>query len=269
MCGAACTRCCWSACRRRRRSTGREPPSTAPASEPKGGRGDRPQPDGSWQAGHQASPRHGRPRHAAGPDTQRRQPPRQSHVGRHPGCRTARSDWRTGTLSPQAPQTARRQGLRSSPLPPGVPRPGRQSADCPARHREQPKARQAQVGHRANLRLAEPLPPSCHPLRMSRRHPPGLHHTRLRPRLSQPDPQVLLGALKPQGEAPPPCFRQRDGCRSGWQKAADMACDLLVVRFQGEVAGVEQMHLRLRQIALVGLGACRQEVWVILAPDRQ
>lgn len=102
---------------------------------------------------------------------------------------------RTRTPPPQARQTARRQGLRSSPLPSGVPHPGRHSSDWPPRHREQPKARQAPVVHRAYFRLAQSLSAPHHPPRTSRRHPLGLRHTCLRLCLPQPDPQVFLDAL--------------------------------------------------------------------------
>src|SRR5687767_2781806 len=53
------------------------------------------------------------------------------------------------------------------------------------------------------------------------------------------------------------------------EKVADQPGDLLPVRLQGEMPGVEQMHFRLRVVALVSLGAGRQEERVVFAPDSQ
>src|SRR5262249_56403552 len=45
--------------------------------------------------------------------------------------------------------------------------------------------------------------------------------------------------------------------------------DLLDVRLQREVAGVEQLEDRLRVIALEGLGARGYEIRIVLSPDRK
>ena len=45
--------------------------------------------------------------------------------------------------------------------------------------------------------------------------------------------------------------------------------DLRGVGLQREVAGVQEAHLRVEDVAPVGFGAGREEVRVVLAPDRQ
>lgn len=50
-------------------------------------------------------------------------------------------------------------------------------------------------------------------------------------------------------------------------EAADMRRDLGRVRFQGEMAGVEQDDLGIGQVAAVGLRAGRQEVRIVPPPD--
>ena len=84
--------------------------STARLSLPKGGLGDRSQPDGSRQGGHQASRPHRCARHPARDPADRSQRPRQRRTGRDGRCRTARPAV-LGTTPTQARQAPRRQGL--------------------------------------------------------------------------------------------------------------------------------------------------------------
>ena len=41
--------------------------------------------------------------------------------------------------------------------------------------------------------------------------------------------------------------------------------NLRMVRFKGEVAGIEEMHFSFRQVSFVGLGARRNEERIVLA----
>ena len=59
-------------------------------------------------------------------------------------------------------------------MPPRLPPARHQASDRTPRHRKQPEAGQALVGHRAHIRLDQPLPPPGHPLRMQARHPHAL-----------------------------------------------------------------------------------------------
>src|SRR6185503_17861869 len=51
------------------------------------------------------------------------------------------------------------------------------------------------------------------------------------------------------------------------QEFVDARADFMDVRFEREVAGVEELDLGLRQVALVGLGAGRDEEGIVAAPD--
>ena len=53
------------------------------------------------------------------------------------------------------------------------------------------------------------------------------------------------------------------------EEVADQRGDLVRMRFQREVARVEQMHFGVGDVAAVGFGAGRQEGCVVLAPDGQ
>ncbi len=89
---------------------GAGPRSTVRRCAPKGGRGDRAQPDGPWQGGHEAAPGRRWRGHAARPDDQRGQPARQPDDGTHPrrGAACWRSAWASAPTPGQAP---RRQGV--------------------------------------------------------------------------------------------------------------------------------------------------------------
>src|SRR5262249_34980152 len=52
------------------------------------------------------------------------------------------------------------------------------------------------------------------------------------------------------------------------QEIADCRSDLVTVRLQGEVAGVEEAHVSVWNVTLERLGACRQEERIVLAPRR-
>src|SRR5690242_19134738 len=53
------------------------------------------------------------------------------------------------------------------------------------------------------------------------------------------------------------------------EKVADDRGDLGRMAFQREVAGLEQVNLGIRIVALVGVRAGGQEKWIVLAPDRE
>src|SRR5215831_1073658 len=53
------------------------------------------------------------------------------------------------------------------------------------------------------------------------------------------------------------------------EEIADGGRDVIAMRFQREMAGVEELHLDLRIVPLERLGAGRKEEGVVLAPDRQ
>jgi hypothetical protein len=53
------------------------------------------------------------------------------------------------------------------------------------------------------------------------------------------------------------------------EKRADYLGNLVAVRFEGEMARVEELDLRIWHVALERLGARRQEEWVVLAPGRK
>src|SRR5262249_12445372 len=57
--------------------------------------------------------------------------------------------------------------------------------------------------------------------------------------------------------------------RLSLQEVTDAFRDFAGMRFQGEVAGVEEANNRARIVALESLGARRQEEWVVPAPHRQ
>ena len=63
----------------------------------------------------------------------------------------------------------------------------------------------------------------------------------------------------------------RDGsnARQSFQEIADAFGDLAGMRFQGEVAGVEEAHNRMRIVPLERLGASRHKERIVLAPYRQ
>src|SRR5262249_35155807 len=67
-------------------------------------------------------------------------------------------------------------------------------------------------------------------------------------------------------EAPPLGSNPDDSAR---QEIADCRGDLVTVRLEGEVAGVEKAHVSLRNVTLERLGAGRQEKRVVLAPSCQ
>src|SRR5262245_66681838 len=51
------------------------------------------------------------------------------------------------------------------------------------------------------------------------------------------------------------------------QEIADYRSDLVTVRLEGEVAGVEEAHVSVGNVALERLGALRQEKRIVLAPS--
>src|SRR5262249_29144812 len=53
------------------------------------------------------------------------------------------------------------------------------------------------------------------------------------------------------------------------QEIADCRSDLVTVRLEGEVAGVEEANLSVWNVTLESLGARREEKWVVLAPSCQ
>ena len=53
------------------------------------------------------------------------------------------------------------------------------------------------------------------------------------------------------------------------EEVADGRRDLRCVRLQSEMAGVEEAHHRVRDVALERLGARRQEERIVLAPHRE
>ena len=133
--GRPCTACSWRGCTAPSSSTGAEPPWTAPAWPPKKGRGDRPEPHRPRSPGQQAARRRGRARHTARRRPERGQPARQHDAHRDPGCGAARPLGQARPATAATRQAARRQGLRSSPLPEGMPRARHRAPDCPARRR--------------------------------------------------------------------------------------------------------------------------------------
>jgi hypothetical protein len=175
-------------------STGAARRSTAPPSAPKGGRGDRAQSDGPRQGGHEAPPRRGRRGHAARPDREPGEPPRQPDAGRHP----RRGPARPGTARPTPPppgQAPRRQGLRPSPLPARVSEPGHHPAHRPTRGRQRRTAGPAPLEGRADAGLAGPVPAPRRPPRTPSRRARRLRHLGLRHHLRQADQEVLSRTL--------------------------------------------------------------------------
>lgn len=140
VCGPSCTACFWKGSTTRVLWTGAVPLWTARLFRQKRGRRDRAEPNGSRPAGHQAPLGHGRKRHAARPDAQRRQPARQHDVGANARC-GARHPQRPRPATPPARQAARRQGLRSQAMPPGVWRPPHNTPHRQAWRSQQPEAR--------------------------------------------------------------------------------------------------------------------------------
>ena len=182
--------------------TGAAARSTVRAWRPKKGTVDRSEPDGSRQTGLEA-PSCGRQKgDAARRDAVGRQPARQHDAQCHAGRRSGRSAWPRPAPTPST-EAPRRQGLRSQALPSGMPRPLRHTPHRSPWHRNEPKARPPPLGRRAHLRMARPAPPLGHPLRASRRHPPRFPQARMRPRLPQPNQQILLGALSACPGVPP------------------------------------------------------------------
>ncbi len=175
--------------------TGAAPPSTAPAWQQKRGWRGRAEPDGSRQARHEASPGHRCPRHADWRRAKRRQPARQHDAGGHAGRRARRAGKAPWSATQASGQAARRQGIRSPTLPPGVPRPWHQAPHRTTWRGQQRPSRPAQVGGGTQLRLAGPLPAPQHPIRAPRRSPSRTHNTRLRRHLPAPDQAVLSLAL--------------------------------------------------------------------------
>jgi len=121
---------------------------------------------------------------ASGPTCGRRSS-RQSNARAHHGCRIHLS--KAGGLPPTLPHAAkawdhcRRRQCRGRQRP-GRHRWGGSSAPLP----------------RSTTSAARPPP------RTPGRQPSGLHHLRLRSRLPQPDPQVLLDAFRPRRAGPSP-----------------------------------------------------------------
>src|SRR5262245_856927 len=63
--------------------------------------------------------------------------------------------------------------------------------------------------------------------------------------------------------------RCRRVAKSASEELPDHRGDLVTVRLEGEVAGVEEAHVSVRDITLERLGARRQEERVVLAPSCQ
>lgn len=101
----------------------------------------------------------------------------------------------TGTHAPQARQAACRQCSRLPSLSQGMPGTRDRAPHRPPGHREQPAPGTAPLGRGTHLGVARPLPPARYPLRTPRRHPPRLHHPRLRRRYTQPVQKFHLDAL--------------------------------------------------------------------------
>lgn len=182
-------------------------------SRQKGERAHRPGPDRSRQAGQQAPPSRRCRRHSPRrcPDPGER--PRQSDAGADARCGDTDPPV-PGSAPPATGQAARRQGLRFSALPPGLPRAPHRPAHRQTRCRHQRAPRPAPpagagrlrslregigpgpMGGRANLRLARPRPPPRRPLRATSRHLRGFPPSRRGHDLLQiRRAMVLLGAL--------------------------------------------------------------------------
>src|ERR1700749_655130 len=56
---------------------------------------------------------------------------------------------------------------------------------------------------------------------------------------------------------------------SGFEEVADRCRDLLGVRFECEMAGVEEANDRIRNVAFESLRASRQEERIVLSPHRE
>ena len=133
--------------------------STARRSRQKGGCADRAEPNGSGQAGLEAPHPHRCQRHPARGSPDGRQRARQHDAGRAGRCGTA--DPPALGQAPQATQqAARRQGLRSPPLPPNPDPPRHPTPHRTPRHREQRQAGSAPVGRRAHPVLVRPVSPA-------------------------------------------------------------------------------------------------------------
>ena len=121
--GTGCTASCLNGSTKRASSTGPALRWMPRPSGQEGGRRDGAEPDGSRPRGHEAALRHRPKGRAARPDAHGRGPPRQ-HGARINARRRAGGSVGASRATPQAPRgAARGQGLRPSPVPPGLPRP--------------------------------------------------------------------------------------------------------------------------------------------------
>src|SRR5207302_4841072 len=64
-------------------------------------------------------------------------------------------------------------------------------------------------------------------------------------------------------------FSPRCAIESASEEIQNRLGNLLLMRFQGEVAGVVKMHFGIRDVALEGIGAGGQKERIVLAPHRQ
>ncbi len=85
------------------------------------------------------------------------------------------------TSTQQAPALVRRPGLRLRQVPPPAVETRHQTLDRPTRRRPRLRTGQGPLGRRARLRLAAPVPTAPHPLRTTRRFPPGPARSALQP----------------------------------------------------------------------------------------
>src|SRR5215218_8560223 len=213
--GRSCTRGCWTGWATRRPSTGAAPASTARASGPKGGRGDRAEPDRPRQARLQVPPRR----------RQEGYPPRRLPLGgqrprRDPAAPPGRPDPAdhraagTAGAAPEAPgQAARRQGVRCFDPAPCAAGSRHHAADRAAGDRLERAAGPAPLGGRAHPGLAARLPPARGSVRAASEPAPGPAAPGVRAGL-RPVPRPVNGwRVQPDGDRDRPVDARGRGCK--------------------------------------------------------
>ena len=152
--GTVCTASYWTDCGTQTASIGAAPAWTVRPSRPKKGGRNRSEPDRPRQAGHQTPSDHGSERHPARLFADRGQRSRQ-HTFRDPSRFCAARRGQARQTEEQTRQAARRQSLRSPPLPASLPASAYQTTYRPARRRDQPEARRTSMGNRTQLRMVQ------------------------------------------------------------------------------------------------------------------
>jgi len=164
-------------------------------SERSGGRKYRSQPCRSPQERLEAPPHYRRPRHSAGHDVDRGQPPRCDPVDPSRGCHPAHC--RQGRASRAAAgRSLGRSGVRFRPAPAATRPAWHRTEHCPTQHGTWQWPGRLSLGRRTHDQLAAPIPTPAGPLRAPRRHPCSLPDLGLYSDLpSMLHESIMLGVL--------------------------------------------------------------------------